>query len=94
MKAPTAKEITLAAASVRGARSAGVETPAAKAAPALLDAAERALEQLLEKIDGAEPSAPSMTAEREYSRLVGVAVAYAAAVEELRAALRGEEIAA
>lgn len=93
MKAPTAKEIRAAAVSVRGSRSAGIETLAAKAAPALLSAAEQALERLLDKAGAAEPSAPSMTAEREYSRLVGMSVAYAAAVNELRAALIGEEVA-
>lgn len=87
MKAPTAKEIYRVAMSVRGARSAGIETVVAKSAPEVLDHAEKALVRLLNKVDAAEPSAPSMFAEREYYKLSEMAAAYATAVKELRAAL-------
>ena len=90
MKAPTAKEIKLAAASVRGTRSAGIATSAAQAAPAVLASAETALDRMLDRAQAAEPSAPSMAAEAAYGRLAGMAVAYSAAVEDLRSALAGQ----
>ena len=87
----TAKELRLAAASVRGARSAGIETAAAAAAPALLAAGEAALERMLDAADKAAPSAPSEGAERRYAALVGKALAFDAALAELRDALAIEE---
>lgn len=63
MKSPTAKEVRLAAMSVLGARSAGIETLASKAAPNVLMAAEKTLLSLLHKAETNEPSAPSMSAE-------------------------------
>jgi hypothetical protein len=80
----TAKQIRGAVLSVRGARSAGIETTAAAAAPALLAEAESALERMLQAADRAAPSAPSMSAERRYAAAVHKAAAFAAAVEDLR----------
>lgn len=80
----TIKQLQGAVLSVRGARSAGIQTQAAAAAPALLAEAEVVLERLLQAAERAEPSAPSMTAERRYFAAVAKATAFANAVEELR----------
>ena len=76
----TAKKLKCAAASVRGARSAGIETQAAKEAPALLEKAREVLARLEEK-----------AAEDQLCDFGGAAhakyVNFSKAVEELQAAL-------
>lgn len=83
----TAKECRAAAASVRGARSMGVETAASKAAPDLLARAEAALATMFSRASGLEPSAPDQAAEAVYGAAFAKADALEAAIAELRDAL-------
>lgn len=79
----TARDLLAAAASVEGSRSLGIETEASRRAPALLAAAEAAINGF----DADEPSAPSQHAEARYASAVRQIAALAAAADELRAAL-------
>lgn len=94
MKAPTAREIRAAAASVLGTRSAGITTPASEAAPALLERAEAVLAALEKRAADLEPSAPDQTWEARYYAAAAQATAYMEAIDELRAALGMETHAA
>ena len=83
----TAKEVRAAAASVRGARSMGIETAASKAAPDLLARAEAALAAMFSRAAGMEPSAPDQASEAAYGAAFAKADALESAVAELRDAL-------
>ena len=89
MSAITARDLRAAAASVRGARSAGITTAAAAAAPGLLAEAEKVLDRM---IDRAQISGGDYIAQAgRYSASASAApkaLAYAEALEDLRAALK------
>jgi hypothetical protein len=83
MKAPKAKELRGAAASIRGARSAGYETSTSKQlladAPAMLAAAASSLKALEKRLGGS----------MEDFDKVGMVEAYAAAIADFRSAVGG-----
>ena len=84
---PQISEVLRAAASVRGARSLAVSTATSKAAPAVLLAAEAALQGMAAHAASLEPSAPSQSRELAWERACSAAADYQAAVDELRDAL-------
>ena len=83
MKAPKAKELRAAAASIRGARSAGYQTSVSRQlmtdAPAMLAAADASLKAMEKRLGGS----------MEDFDKVGMVEAYAAAIAEFRNAVGG-----
>jgi hypothetical protein len=83
MKAPKAKELRAAAASIRGARSAGYQTSVSRQlladAPAMLAAAASSLKAMEKRLGG------SMN---DWDK-VGMVEAYASAIAQFRSAVEG-----